>query len=82
LQVHRRDLDGIWTTAEDIASGEATRGIVMVAEAEDLLYALYTSWDSSRDRIEYRTAATLAGEPRETYGTACRQPDGSWQIVN
>ncbi len=31
---------------------------------------------------EYQTVATVGGERRETYGTACRQPDGSWQIVN
>ena len=31
---------------------------------------------------EYTSTATIAGESQETTGTACRQPDGSWQIVN
>jgi len=31
---------------------------------------------------EYRTSATIAGAVQQAYGTACRQPDGSWQIVS
>lgn len=31
---------------------------------------------------EYRTIAEIGGKKREVYGTACRQPDGAWQIVN
>ena len=31
---------------------------------------------------EYHTTGVVGGEPQETYGTACRQPDGSWQILN
>lgn len=31
---------------------------------------------------EYQTTATVGGQPQQTYGKACRQPDGSWQIVN
>ena len=30
---------------------------------------------------EYRTTATIAGRRQHLYGTACRQPDGSWQRV-
>lgn len=30
---------------------------------------------------EYTTRASVGGRSRETYGTACRQPDGSWRIV-
>jgi surface antigen len=30
---------------------------------------------------EYRTTATIAGRRQQLYGTACRQPDGSWQRV-
>lgn len=30
---------------------------------------------------EYTTTATVGGRVQETYGRACRQPDGSWQIV-
>lgn len=31
---------------------------------------------------EYQTTARVGGGLRETYGTACMQPDGSWEIVN
>ena len=31
---------------------------------------------------EYRTIAYIGGKKREVYGTACRQPDGSWQAAN
>ncbi len=30
---------------------------------------------------EYTTRALVGGRTREAYGTACRQPDGSWRIV-
>lgn len=28
---------------------------------------------------EYRTIAHIAGQKQQVYGTACRQPDGSWK---
>ncbi len=31
---------------------------------------------------EYQTTATIGGQVQQVYGTACRQPDGAWQIVN
>src|SRR5579864_5846355 len=31
---------------------------------------------------EYRSTANVAGKKQQVYGTACRQPDGSWQVVN
>jgi surface antigen len=31
---------------------------------------------------EYRTTADIAGKKQQVYGTACRQPDGSWQMIN
>src|SRR5262245_60566692 len=27
---------------------------------------------------EYKQTITIGGEPQQTYGTACRQPDGTW----
>lgn len=30
---------------------------------------------------EYTTQAIIGGQTQTVYGTACRQPDGSWQIV-
>jgi surface antigen len=29
---------------------------------------------------EYRQTVTIGGEQHQAYGTACRQPDGSWKI--
>ena len=31
---------------------------------------------------EYQQTVTVAGKQQQVYGTACRQPDGSWQISN
>jgi surface antigen len=31
---------------------------------------------------EYRTTAVVAGKRQQLYGTACRQPDGSWRVMN
>jgi surface antigen len=37
--------------------------------------------DDGRYCREYTATAVIAGHRQQTYGTACRQPDGSWQIV-
>lgn len=31
---------------------------------------------------EYRTTADISGKQQQMYGTACRQPDGSWKAVS
>lgn len=31
---------------------------------------------------EYQAVSTVAGRQQQTYGTACMQPDGSWEVVN
>ena len=31
---------------------------------------------------EYTAKATVGGKQVDTYGTACRQPDGSWKLIN
>jgi len=31
---------------------------------------------------EYQAVATVGGRAQSTYGTACRTPDGDWQIIN
>jgi surface antigen len=31
---------------------------------------------------EYTTQATVGGKQQQTYGTACRQPDGSWEVMH
>jgi len=31
---------------------------------------------------EYQQTVTINGRQEKAYGTACRQPDGSWKIIN
>ncbi len=31
---------------------------------------------------EYQANSVIGGRQQQTYGTACRQPDGSWQLIN
>jgi surface antigen len=31
---------------------------------------------------EYQTTIIVGGKPQTGYGTACREPDGSWRVVN
>jgi len=31
---------------------------------------------------EFQTTITVGGKVQNAYGTACRQPDGSWRVVN
>ena len=31
---------------------------------------------------EYQQTVSVAGETQQAYGTACRQPDGSWKIAS
>ena len=31
---------------------------------------------------EYQQTVTVGGQAQSGYGTACRQPDGSWKVVN
>lgn len=38
--------------------------------------------DDGRYCREYTARSTIGGKNVQTYGTACRQADGSWQIVN
>ncbi|WP_245689491.1 RT0821/Lpp0805 family surface protein [Roseospirillum parvum] len=36
---------------------------------------------SGRYCREYRTVIEVDGRQQDAYGTACRQPDGSWEII-
>ncbi len=38
------------------------------------------SWTGAYCR-EYQTSVTVGGRTQDGYGTACRQPDGSWRIT-
>ncbi len=43
----------------------------------------YKAYETRRGEYcrEYSQTVTVAGKTEEAYGTACRQPDGSWKIV-
>lgn len=38
--------------------------------------------DSGEPCREYQTTVTVGGETVDAYGTACRNPDGTWRIVD
>lgn len=38
--------------------------------------------DSGQYCREFQQTVTVGGQTESAYGTACRQPDGSWQIVS
>lgn len=38
--------------------------------------------NSGRYCREYQAAANIGGRQQQSYGTACRTPDGDWQIMN
>ncbi len=42
------------------------------------------SWENTDGRYcrEYTASAVIDGKQQKTFGTACIQPDGSWQIVS
>ncbi len=41
----------------------------------------YPSGAESQPCREFTMTADVGGKPQKMYGTACRQPDGSWKIV-
>lgn len=40
-----------------------------------------TYYEGSQPCREYQTSVTIDGKTERAYGTACRQPDGSWKVV-
>jgi surface antigen len=41
-----------------------------------------TVYERGRECREFRMVGDVNGRPDEVYGTACRAPDGSWQMVS
>lgn len=37
---------------------------------------------AGQDCREYQQTITVGGKTQEAYGTACRQPDGTWKVSN
>ena len=41
-----------------------------------------TAAPARSDCRQYSTTTVIDGQPRQAFGTACLQPDGSWRIVD
>ncbi len=57
----------------------------VVWENDDSSYVVQpvrTYQDAGQYCREYQTRVNVGGNVQQSYGTACRQPDGSWHIVN
>jgi len=72
MQLHRRSLNGLWSTQRDVVGGTGTRGIIMISDADQKIYAIYTRWGGTVDPIEYREAslADLQFGPANTLMTS------------
>ncbi len=53
-------------------------------EDHDVIFTPTRTFQSSDGRYcrEYQTVIKVGGKSEKGYGTACRQPDGSWKMVN
>jgi surface antigen len=76
------DQNCVGQTLEHAPDGEE---IVWNSTEENSRYQV-TPTASFQDRSgqycrEYQATAEIAGRNQRTYGTACRQPDGSWRLV-
>jgi surface antigen len=79
----RVDQNCVGQTLEHARDGEA---IMWNNQQADTRYQVtptktYRETDGRYCR-EYQTTSVIGGRAQQTYGTACRQPDGSWQLVN
>jgi hypothetical protein len=54
------------------------------SSASSITYTPRRAWTdaSGRQCREYMTAREIGGHATKVYGTACRDPDGQWRIVN
>lgn len=61
-------------------------GETIVWEAAGKPYPVAPTWgddtDGGRYCREYTATAVIAGREQQIYGTACRQPDGPWELQN
>lgn len=51
---------------------------------QDVAWQGQPDWNQTAGRYcrEYQSISTVAGRQQQTYGTACMQPDGSWEVIN
>ncbi len=84
-RMDRRDRERMAQTLEHKPSGASsewynpdTRTVYTVTPTRT--YEESTSAETRYCR-EYTTEVKVGGKTKQAYGTACRQPDGSWEIV-
>ena len=70
------------TTLEAAPSGEATEWVNPDSGNRGTVTAQPAYQDSSGKYCrEFQQTVIIGNETHDAYGTACRQPDGSWQII-
>ena len=78
MNVHRRDTDGRWTTAENVLGGKGNRGIIKIDEEDRNLFILYANKDRQPASIDVRRASPedlVFGRPRTFLSTALALDD-------
>jgi len=70
-------------TLENNETGETSRWDNPDAEEKGAVTPTETyQRDDGRYCREFQQTVVIGGETKQAHGTACRQPDGSWKIVN
>ena len=67
---------------ETTTTGQSTRWVNPDTGNQFVVTPTRTYEASGAPCREYIIKAVVGGRPDDVYGTACRQPDGSWKIVN
>ncbi len=71
--------------AQTLEFSGTARGVEWVNPDNGAVYELTPTetYQTDADRYcrEYRASANIGGRVQEIHGTACREPDGSWQLV-
>ena len=78
----RRHASTSHTALETLKSGQASAWNNPDSGASGTVTPMNTYQQDGRYCREYRQEVTIGGKVEEGYGKACRQPDGSWQIVD
>ncbi|MBL8242937.1 MAG: glycine zipper 2TM domain-containing protein [Rhodanobacteraceae bacterium] len=81
--ISRYERDAAYMAFESAPSGRPVRW----RDPDDDVYGYYTpvrTWRSTRGAYcrEYQQVVVIDGREQRAWGNACRQPDGSWRIVN
>lgn len=69
------------TTLEKMPSGQASTWVNPDSGHSGSVVAQKTYQNNGRYCREFTQTVNIGGKSQSAYGTACRQPDGSWEIV-